>query len=467
MDPRSSMLPSRILVADDQSAVREALRLLFATKGYQVGMADSPVKVLEAIAHEEYALLFIDLNYTRDTTSGQEGLNLLAEITKLDGGLPIVVMTAWATIELAVEAMRRGARDFIQKPWSNDRVMAIARTQLELAAATRQNQRLESENDFLRRESQGMGAATARVESLIAASAPMQSVLEVVHRVGPSEANILITGENGTGKGLVARALHAASNRSNRSLITVNIGGLSENLFESELFGHVKGAFTDAKSDRIGRFELADGGTLFLDEIGNLSLVQQAKLLRAVETGEFERVGSSRTRRADVRLLSATNADMSSDVEVGRFRRDLFFRLNTVELRLPPLRERVEDIPLLARHFLTKHAIRYRKHLDGFDEEAQRALLEHLWPGNVRELDHAVERAVLMATGNVIRAANIGLKSLASDSAIRLENVSLEEVERYLVKKALARYGGNAREAAEALGMSRATFYRRLQEYGF
>src|ERR1700722_4077977 len=242
MDPRSSMLPSRILVADDQSAVREALRLLFATKGYQVGMADSPVKVLEAIAHEEYALLFIDLNYTRDTTSGQEGLNLLAEITKLDGGLPIVVMTAWATIELAVEAMRRGARDFIQKPWSNDRVMAISRTQLELAAATRQNQRLESENDFLRRESQGMGAATARVESLIAASAPMQSVLEVVHRVGPSEANILITGENGTGKGLVARALHAASNRSNRSLITVNIGGLSENLFESELFGHVKGA---------------------------------------------------------------------------------------------------------------------------------------------------------------------------------------------------------------------------------
>jgi DNA-binding NtrC family response regulator len=466
MDPRSCTPPNRILVADDQSAVREALRLLFTTEGYQVGMADSPAKVLEAIANEEYSLLFVDLNYTRDTTSGLEGLNLLAEIRDLDSAPPIVVMTAWATVELAVEAMRRGARDFIQKPWDNGRVLTIARTQLELAAATRQNQRLESENYFLRRETQGLDAATVNGESLIAASPAMQSVLEVINRVGPSDANVLITGENGTGKGLVARALHASSRRSNRPLITVNIGGLSESLFESELFGHVKGAFTDAKSDRTGRLELADRGTLFLDEIGNLSLVQQAKLLRAVETGEFERVGSSRTRRADVRLLSATNADMNSDVVSGRFRRDLFFRLNTVELPLPPLRERVEDILLLARHFLAKHTIRYRKHLDGFDQEAERALLMHSWPGNVRELDHALERAVLMATGDVIQAIDVGLKSPAGESAIRIEDLSLEEVERYLIKKALARCGGNARDAAEALGMSRATFYRRLQEYG-
>jgi DNA-binding NtrC family response regulator len=466
MDPPPSLHPNRILVADDQSAVREALRLLFVSKGYQVGTADCPAKVLEALANDEYSLLLIDLNYTRDTTSGQEGLNLLAEIAKLDSALAIVVMTAWATVELAVEAMRRGARDFIQKPWDNGRVLAIVRTQLELAAAKRQNQRLESENDFLRRESHGLGAATVNAESLIAGSPAMQSVLEVINRVGPSEANILITGENGTGKGLVARALHAASRRSSRPLITVNIGGLSESLFESELFGHVKGAFTDAKIDRTGRFELADGGTLFLDEIGNLSLAQQAKILRAVETGEFERVGSSKTRRADVRLLSATNADMNSDVGSGRFRRDLFFRLNTVELRLPPLRERVEDIPSLARYFLTKHAVRYRKELGGFDQEAESALLEHSWPGNIRELDHALERAVLMATGDVIRAVDIGLKSTPSESAIRLEDLSLEEVERYLVKKALARFGGNAREAARALGMSRATFYRRLQDYG-
>ncbi len=466
MDPPPSLHPNRILVADDQSAVREALRLLFVSKGYQVETADSPAKVLEALANEEYSLLLIDLNYTRDTTSGQEGLNLLAEIAKLDSALAIVVMTAWATVELAVEAMRRGARDFIQKPWDNGRVLAIVRTQLELAATKRQNQRLESENDFLRRESHGLGAATVNAESLIAGSPAMQSVLEIINRVGPSEANILITGENGTGKGLVARALHAASRRSRRPLITVNIGGLSESLFESELFGHVKGAFTDAKIDRTGRFELADGGTLFLDEIGNLSLAQQAKILRAVETGEFERVGSSKTRRADVRLLSATNADMNSDVGSGRFRRDLFFRLNTVELRLPPLRERAEDIPSLARYFLTKHAVRYRKELDGFDQEAESALLKHSWPGNVRELDHALERAVLMATGDVIRAVDIGLTSPASESAIRLEDLSLEEVERYLVKKALSRFGGNAREAARALGMSRATFYRRLQDYG-
>jgi DNA-binding NtrC family response regulator len=460
------MLPSRILVADDQSAVREALRLLFATEGYQVGMVDSPAKVRNAIAHEEYSLLLIDLNYTRDTTSGQEGLNLLAEIKKFDSALPVVVMTAWATVELAVEAMRRGARDFIQKPWENTRVLAIAQTQLELAAATRQNQRLESENDFLRRDSQELGSLKGNAESLIAASPGMQSVLEVIERVGPSDANVLITGENGTGKGLVARALHAASSRSNQPLIAVNIGGLSENLFETELFGHVRGAFTDAKSDRTGRFELADGGTLFLDEIGNLSLVQQAKLLRAVETGEFERVGSSKTRRANVRLISATNADMNSDVASGRFRRDLFFRLNTVELRLPALRERLEDIPLLARHFLTKHATRYRKQIHGLDHGAEKALLSHLWPGNVRELDHALERAVLMATTDLIQAVDVGLRSPGGDSGIRLEDLSLEEVERHLIKKALARYGGNARDAAEALGMSRATFYRRLQEYG-
>jgi DNA-binding NtrC family response regulator len=466
MNPRSYILPSRILVADDQSAVREALRLLFTTEGYQVGMVDSPAKALEAIANEEYSLLFIDLNYTRDTTSGQEGLNLLAEIKQFDNALPIVVMTAWATVELAVEAMRRGARDFIQKPWENARVLAIAQTQLELAATTRQNQRLESENDFLRRDSQGSGASKGNAESLVAASPAMQSVLEVIHRVGPSDANVLITGENGTGKGLVARTFHAASGRSNRPLITVNIGGLSENLFESELFGHVKGAFTDAKSDRTGRFELADGGTLFLDEVGNLSLVQQAKLLRAVETGEFERVGSSRTRRANVRLLSASNADMNSDVASGRFRRDLFFRLNTVELRLPALRERLEDIPLLARHFLTKHATRYRKQIHGLDQEAEKALLLHLWPGNVRELDHAMERAVLMATTDLIRVVDVGLRSPAGDSGVRLEDLSLEEVELHLIKKALARYGGNARDAAEALGMSRATFYRRLQEHG-
>jgi DNA-binding NtrC family response regulator len=283
--------------------------------------------------------------------------------------------------------------------------------------------------------------------------------------VGPSDANVLITGENGTGKGLVAQTLHAASLRANRTLLAVNAGGLSESLFESELFGHVKGAFTDARADRVGRFEMADGGTLFLDEIGNVPLNLQSKLLRAVETGEFERVGSSRTRRVDVRVVSATNAELGVEVASGRFRQDLLFRINTIEIHLPPLRDRREDIPLLAAHFLRQHCGRYRKQLTGFDEGAVRALAAHPWPGNVRELDHAIERAVLMASGSTVHSGDLGLRP-GRDSGARLEDMSLEDVEALLIKKALARFSGNVSHAAQALGLSRSALYRRLQRYG-
>jgi DNA-binding NtrC family response regulator len=283
--------------------------------------------------------------------------------------------------------------------------------------------------------------------------------------VGPSEANVLISGENGTGKGVVARALHAVSGRAHKPLVVVNMGGLSEGVFESELFGHVKGAFTDAKTDRVGRFELAEGGTLFLDEIANIPLGQQARLLRVLETGEYERVGSSRTRRANVRLLTATNAHLADEVAAGRFRQDLLFRLNTVEIHLPPLRERREDIAPLAAQFLAIHARRYRKQLPGFEPAALQLLLDHAWPGNVRELDHAVERAALMAQENRIRAADLGLRP-AGEGSLRLEDMSLEDVERFLIKKALARHEGNARRAADALGLSRSAFYRRLEKHG-
>jgi DNA-binding NtrC family response regulator len=460
----------RIIVADDQPAVCEALRLLLKNEGYQVTLVNSPMLLLEAVQTEDFALAMIDLNYTRDTTSGREGLDLLTRLQAIENAPPVVVMTAWATIDLAVEAMQRGARDFVQKPWDNARVVAIVRTQLELGLANRRNQRLQAENEFLRRDFDAARgtAAFSGVGDLIAQSATMQLVLEIIRRIGPSDANVLITGENGTGKGLVARAIHTVSSRSASSLVTVNMGGLSENLFESELFGHVKGAFTDAKADRAGRFELADGGTLFLDEIGNVPLAQQAKLLRTLETGEFERVGSSKTRRANVRLLSATNADLDADVSAGRFRRDLFFRLNTVELRLPALRERREDIPLLARHFLEHHANRYRKSPSGFTREADQALAAHSWPGNVRELDHTIERAVLMAVQESVQASDLGLQSGSPNPnlAIGIEEMSLEDIEKLLIKKSLARFGGNARQAAEALGVSRSTFYRRLQQYG-
>ena len=451
--PDSSTL--RILIADDQTDVLEALRLLLKTEGYQIETVKSPAAVIKAIEARDFSLVLMDLNYTRDTTSGQEGLDLLNKIQTVDASLPVVVMTAWASVDVAVEAMRRGAKDFITKPWDNPRLIAIVRNQMELGHAVRAYRRLEQENQLLR----GKGGPT-----LIAQSAAMRPVLEVLARVGPSDANILITGENGTGKGVIAQALHAVSVRAAQPFISVNMGGLPEGVFESELFGHVRGAFTDAKSDRAGRFELADGGTLFMDEICNIPLSQQAKILRTLETGEYERVGSSRTYRVNVRLISATNADVAAEVAAGKFRQDLLFRLNTISLHLPPLRERREDIPLLAQHFLKQHVERDRKAITGFDAGALEAMQNHGWPGNVRELDHAVERGVLMSTGKVVRAADLGLS--AGQAVTRVEDMSLEEVEAHLIKKTLARCDGNARRAAEELGLSRSAFYRRLEKYG-
>jgi DNA-binding NtrC family response regulator len=352
--------------------------------------------------------------------------------------------------------MRRGARDFIQKPWDNARLLATLATQIELSRALRESRRLEEENRLLRESGRPV---------MIAQAPAMQPVLQMIARVGPSDASVLITGESGVGKGLIAQALHAASERAGRPFVAVNTGGLSETLFESEFFGHVKGAFTDARADRAGRFELADGGTLFLDEIANVPLGQQAKLLRAIESGEFERVGSSRTRRVDIRLVSATNADISAEVAAGRFREDLFFRINTVEIRVPALRQRREDIPLLAGHFLAQHDERYRKRISGFSAEAMQLLMNYSWPGNVRELDHAVERAVLMSTGDSIGAGDLMLRS-PRESAGRLEEMSLEEVENFLIQKTLARFGGNVSRAADALGLSRSALYRRLERYG-
>jgi DNA-binding NtrC family response regulator len=446
---------SRVLIADDQRDVLEALRILLKGEGHQTESVTSVSGIFNALQQRDYALLMMDLNYTRDTTSGQEGLEVIPKIQALDSTLPIVVMTAWATIDLAVEAMKRGARDFVPKPWDNERLLTIVRTQIELGSALRKGRKLEAANKLL----------GGNVPNMIADAPSMQPVVEMIPRVAPSDANVLITGENGTGKSLVAQALHALSPRASHSMITVNMGGLSETLFESELFGHVKGAFTDAKTDRAGRFELADESSLFMDEIANIPLNQQAKLLRVIETGEFERVGSSKTLHANVRIISATNANLADEVAAGHFRQDLLFRLNTIEIPLPPLRDRREDIIPLANNFLRMHAQRYRKELVGFDETARDRLLQHSFPGNVRELDHVIERAVLMARGSHLKAADLGLTTGGGESK-GLEEMSLEEVEAFLIKKALARNHGNARKAAEALGLSRSAFYRRLQQYG-
>ncbi len=311
----------------------------------------------EALASDFYDAVLIDLNYTRDTTSGQEGLDLLSEIVALDSSLPVIVMTAWGNVGLAVEAMRRGARDFIQKPWENERLLAILRTQVELHRALQRTQRLEAETKLFRAEGR---------PEFIAAAPSMQPVLQTMARIGPSDANVLVTGEHGTGKEVVAQTLHALSARASMPLVAVNTGALPEGTFESELFGHVKGAFTDARTDRIGRFELADNGTIFLDEIGNVPIRQQAKLLRVLETGEIERVGSSRTKRINVRVISATNIDLQTAIAAGQFREDLLFRLNTVEIHIPALRDRREDIAALAAHFLSRYATRYRAPVSGF-----------------------------------------------------------------------------------------------------
>ncbi len=447
---------SRILIADDQQDVREALRLLLKGEGYQIEAVASPPAILAALEERDFDVLLMDLNYARDTTSGEEGLELLTKIQNLDSTLPIVVMTAWSSIDIAVEAIRRGARDFIQKPWENARLLTILRTQIELGHALRRGLRLEAENRLLRAEG---------LPTLIAKSTAMQPVLQLITRVGPSEANVLVTGEHGTGKEVVAKTLHGLSPRSSTPMVIVNAGGLSEGVFESELFGHVRGAFTDAKADRVGRFELADGGTLFLDEIANVPLNQQAKLLRVLETGEMERVGSSKTRHVNVRVISATNADLAEEVKNNRFREDLLFRLNTVEINLPPLRDRREDIPLLANHFLVQYAKRYGKQVIGFDPAGMQSLMDHTWPGNVRELDHAVERAVLLAQDQYVRIRDLGLRS-GRETSTRIEEMSLEEVECYLIRKALTRYEGNVSQAAEALGLSRSGLYRRLQKFG-
>ena len=449
--------PIRVLIADDQPDILDALRLLLRDEGYEVVEARSPQEAGEQIEAADFDLAIVDLNYTRDTTSGQEGLDLMERIRAADPALPVLVMTAWSSVAGAVEAMRRGARDYIEKPWDDERLLMTVRTQIDLRRALRRNQRLQAAHTRLQRGS---------VPAFIGSSRGIQAIRQTIERIAPSDAAVLITGEHGTGKEVVAAWVHALSERRSRALVTMNAGGLAEGIAESELFGHVKGAFTDARADRIGCFEMADEGTLFLDEIANMPIRLQAKLLRVLQTGEMQRVGSSRLRYVNARILSATNADLDAEISAGRFREDLLYRLNTVVIRLPPLRARRDDIDALSRHFLEHYAARYRKALGGFDDAALTVLRAHSWPGNVRELAHAVERAVLMADPS---AAAIAVRDLAIEplrAAPEEAPHSLEEAERAFIERVLADHGGDVRQAAQQLGMSRSALYRRLQQYG-
>ena len=446
----------RVLIADDQVNILEALKLLLGGEGFDVTTAASPAELVGALERSDFDVALIDLNYTRDTTSGQEGLDLLDRMKAIDPTLPVLVMTGWSSVSGAVEAMRRGARDYIEKPWDDEKLLAAVQTQLELRRALRRSRRLQEENARLQRRD---------LPTFIAEAPAMKAVRETIERVAASDASVHITGEHGTGKEVVASLLHRLSERASKPLVTMNAGGLSEGVAESELFGHVKGAFTDARADRIGCFELADEGTLFLDEIANMPVKLQPKLLRVLQTGEVQRVGSSRVTYVNVRVLSATNADLAGEIAGGRFREDLFYRLNTVVIHLPPLRERREDARPLAEHYLAQYADRYRRQFDGFDRSARQAIDSHLWPGNVRELAPAIERAVLMSPGPQITANDLGLGAPPA-AAPAAEEMSLEQAEKIFIQKVLARHGGDVRKAAEQLGMSRSALYRRLQQFG-
>ncbi|MEQ7757155.1 sigma-54 dependent transcriptional regulator [Xanthomonas sp. WHRI 8391] len=452
-----SPAPPRILVVDDQPDVREAMRLLLKSAGYGMVGAESPEIALGCLRGDAFAAVLVDMNYTRDTTSGEEGLTLIAHIAAQWPGLPVIAMTAWASVGLAVTAMQQGAVDFVEKPWQNARVLSVLESRIALDRSRRSERRLSDAQALQLQDAAG---------GFIAESAVMRRLLEDLMRIADSDVGVLLLGENGTGKSLVAQLLHQWSARRTQPLIKVNIGGLAATLFESELFGHVRGAFTDARQDRSGRFELADGGTLFLDEIGNLPLEQQAKLLRAIEDGEFERVGSSRTQRVDVRIVAATNADLDAEVAAGRFRQDLLYRLNTFQLRVPPLRERRDDILPLARHYLAAACTRYRRTLPTLARDAEHALLGYPWQGNVRELAHTMERAALLVEGAVLGADALRLRAPSANDAALPERMTLEQAEALLLRKALAEQQGNLQRTADQLGITRQSLYRRLGKHG-
>ena len=443
----------RILVVDDQAHIRDSLTLMLEPEGYDVLEADSPSVATQSLETHDVDLVIMDMNYTVDTTSGEEGLALIEAIRQKDNVLPIVVMTAWANIDISVKAIKRGANDFIEKPWNNARLLSLIQNQVSLARERQTNRRLT--------EAVKQGE---KASNIIANAPSMQSVMALIERTAVSDANILLTGESGVGKSLFAGVIHRLSERREAPMISVNMGALSDTLFESELFGHQKGAFTDAKANRMGRFEMADKGTLFLDEIANIPMGLQGKLLRVLESGEYEPLGSSKTRHANVRIISASNVNFQEEIEANRFRQDLLYRLNTITIDIPPLRERKEDIAPIANSLLAHLVKKYRKPDIHFGKDALDALLAHSWPGNVRELSHCVERAILMAIGDEISHHDLGL--MPSQNTDDFMQLTLEEAEKRLIANALDVHQGNVLLAAEKLGISRAALYRRLEKYG-
>ncbi len=457
-------MKQNILIADDDEGIQSALKLLFKSEDLSPVIVDSPEQALAALRTQDFSLILIDLNYSLDTTSGDEGLKLITDIRLLDELVPIVVMTGWGTIDVAVNTIKNGANDFIQKPWENERLLAIIKNQIKLANFQIQSQKLSQQNLLLREEFNPNN-------DLIVDSDSIKKVLNTLKKVAKSDVSVLFTGENGTGKSMFARYLHDLSPRKSSALISINMGAVTESLFESEMFGHVKGAFTDAKSSRIGRFELADEGTLFLDEIANTPYSQQGKLLHVLEESQFEKVGSSKTQTVNVRLITATNSDLQLAVSEGTFRKDLLYRINTIEIEIPPLRNRIDDIIPLARTFLTTVAKKYSQAILSIDSVAESALKSYPWPGNIRELSHVIERAHILCQNSCIQIHDLGLNVSTSKKQEHAEVISviedelrpIKEIEADIITKRLSHFDGNAEKTAKSLGLSRSTFYRKLE----
>ena len=449
----------KILMIDDDEDVLLAAKMLLKKYNHQVIIEKNPNKIPFLLNNDTYDVILLDMNFSKDTTSGKEGFEWLRQIKEKDSDAVVIMITAFGDVEMAVKALKEGATDFILKPWQNEKLIATISTAIKLKKSYNEVDKLRKAKQMLEEQiSQPFG-------NIIGNSAAIKEVFALIDKVAATEANVLILGENGTGKELVARAIHQKSLRKDGSFVTVDMGAITESLFESELFGHKKGAFTDAREDRPGRFELANGGTLFLDEIGNLSISLQSKLLSALQTRKVARVGSNQAVDVDIRLICATNMPVHHLVEEGKFRQDLLYRINTVELYIPPLCDRIEDIELIANHFLNYYTRKYHKQIDSFSTEALAKLKKYPWPGNIRELQHAIERAVIMADSTTLQATDFLFNrrgGVQNDS----ETLNLDEVEKAAVAKAIQMHGGNISKAAEELGLTRASLYRRMEKYG-
>ncbi|MCP4752886.1 MAG: sigma-54-dependent Fis family transcriptional regulator [Proteobacteria bacterium] len=451
----------KVLIIDDNEDILFSLRLLLKQHVKHTHTEKNPEKIPELVKEESYDAILLDMNFTKAVSSGEEGFYWLNAILEIDPLAVVVFITAYGDIEKAVKAVKAGATDFVLKPWTNEKIVSTV-----LSAIKLRKSRLET-NSLRLKQKELSTTLDQPFHDLLGTSSQMEEVFAAIQKVAKTEANVLILGENGTGKELVARALHRNSARAEEIFLCVDLGSITETLFESELFGHVKGAFTDAKDDRTGRFEIASGGTLFLDEIGNLSMSLQAKLLTAVEKGEINRVGSGKSIPVDVRHICATNMPIYQMAEEQNFRQDLLYRINTVEIQLPPLRERTEDIPLLANHFLKTFSKKYKKNIEELDPAALVKLGQYNWPGNVRELQHAIERAVILSEATILQSSDFLLsKAETKTEAIEIETYNIDQVEKTIIRKVMRMHSGNISQASKEMGITRASLYRRLEKYG-